>query len=58
MSLEIREMIVRTTLTDASGEAVEKSKGNYPVLTETDIEYIIERCIERISEIIREENEK
>lgn len=58
MPLEIREMIVRTTLTGPSDEAAEKAMANHRAFAEPDIEYIIERCIERIAEMIREENEK
>ncbi len=57
MSMEIREMIVRTTLTDSVGGKTEKIAANSHN-AETNTEHIIEQCVARIMEMIEEENEK
>lgn len=58
MSLEIREMILRTTLTDDSTKFNPKESGNGESRAEANINYIIAECVERIMERLREENER
>ena len=51
-------MIIRTTLTDTTDGKAEKNLVNDCNATKIDTEYIIEQCIERIMDMIKEENEK
>lgn len=58
MSLEIREMILRTTLNDATGGSTERTQKNSPSGSDTNTEHIIAECIAKVMERLREENER
>ena len=58
MSLEIREMILRTTLNDATGGSTGKKHEKIPSGPEANTEHIIAECIEKVMERLREENER
>ena len=58
MSLEIREMILRTTLIDDIPDKGKEKQGGKEHETAVNTEYIIAECMERIMERIKEENER
>ena len=58
MALEIREMILRTTLIDeTSGSAGKKQAANTPG-SAINTEHIIAECMERLMEWLKEQNER
>lgn len=56
MALEIRELILRTTLTDNSTNT--KQQADQTAQPETHTEAIIAECIAQVMERLREENER
>ena len=58
MSLEIREMILRTTLIGSNDDGSMKKQPDNTSASETNTEYVIAECMERLMEWLREENER
>lgn len=58
MSLEIREMIIRSTLTGADTITPEKKQRDNITPPETDTEHIVALCMERVTEWLRTEQER
>ncbi|MEM9685324.1 MAG: DUF5908 family protein [Bacteroidota bacterium] len=56
MALEIREMILRTTLTGKGSDNNKQDSRTYT--SEIDMEAIIEACMQRIKEEMRYRNER
>ena len=57
MALEIREMILRTTLVDPPANNSEKQHTDQSP-SAIDTEFIIAECLERLTAWLREENER
>ncbi|MES2922819.1 MAG: DUF5908 family protein [Verrucomicrobiota bacterium] len=58
MPIEIRQLVIRTTVIDEEPAATSPAAPNKPTGVKSDRSAIVAECVEQVMEILREERER